>query len=92
MPQHAESAAAPSVSEWAKVKIGRSGEVLVNKKQMSLADFAVECERLKKVGGAVVLFIDTPNGVVSPAQTKAVQKIVDAGVPMNGVRKENELD
>jgi hypothetical protein len=30
--------------------------------------------------------------VFSPAQTKAVSKLIDAGVPMKAVQKESELD
>jgi biopolymer transport protein ExbD len=86
------SAEQPPVTEWSKVKIGSAGDIFVNKKQMSLAEFSTECARLKKVGGAIVLFIDTPNHVASPAQAEAMRKIVDAGVAMKAALKESDLE
>src|SRR5580658_7969309 len=71
-----------AISEWDKVKISDSGDIFVNKKQMSLADFSAECQRLKQAGGAALIYTgDTPH-VLSLAQTEAVQKLIDAGVPM----------
>ncbi len=72
--------------------MGRAGEVFVNKQPMSAADFATECARLKKVGGAIVLFMDAPDHVASPAQAQVLRKIVDAGVGMKAVLKESELE
>jgi len=78
------------VSEWATVKVGISGDVVCNKKQMSLAEFAAECERLKKVGGGVLIFVDTAgHSTTTKAQAEAVQKIVTAGVPMYPVQVSN---
>ena len=74
------------------MKIGASGEISINKKQVSLTEFAAECQRLKKVGGAVVLYVDSQNHPLNPAQTEAFHKLVDAGVPMKAVQKESELD
>ena len=88
----AVAATRPPVTEWSKVKIGRAGEVFVNKQPMSAADFATECARLKKVGGAIVLFMDAPDHVASPAQAQVLRKIVDAGVGMKAVLKESELE
>ena len=88
----AAAATRPSVTEWSKVKIGRAGEVFVNKQPMSAANFATECARLKKVGGAIVLFMDAPNHVASPAQAEVLRKIVDAGVAMKAALKESELE
>jgi hypothetical protein len=49
-----------AVSEWDKVKISDSGEIFVNKKQVSLTEFATECQRLKLAGDAAMLYIDSP--------------------------------
>jgi biopolymer transport protein ExbD len=81
-----------TVSEWDKVKIDNSGEIFVNKKQVTLTEFTTECQRLKNVGGAAVLYIDSQNRPLNPAQTEAFHKLVDAGVPMKAVQKEGELD
>jgi hypothetical protein len=81
-----------AVTEWDKVKISDSGDIFVNKKQMSLADFSAECQRLKQAGGAALIYTgDTPH-VLSLAQTEAVQKLTDAGVPMKLALTESELD
>ena len=82
----------PPVSEWSKVKIGSSGDIYVNKKQMSLVEFSAECARLKAVGGAIVLFVDTPNHVASPAQAEVMHQIVEAGVAMKAALKESDLE
>jgi len=82
----------PPVSEWSKVKIGRAGDIYVNKQQMSPAEFATECARLKKVGGAIVLFVDAPDHVASPAQAEVMRKIVKAGVAMKAAPKESDLE
>ena len=83
---------APLVSEWAKVKIDATGAVFVNKKQMTTDEFRTECARLKKVSGAVVLFVDTANHVASSAQADMIRHIADAGVPMKMALKESELE
>ena len=88
----AVAATRPPVTEWSKVKIGRAGEVFVNKQPMSAANFATECARLKKVGGAIVLFMDAPDHVASPAQAQVLRKIVDAGVGMKLALKESDLE
>jgi RNA polymerase sigma factor (sigma-70 family) len=81
------------VSEWARVKINDSGEIFVNKKLVTLAEFATECERLKQVGGAAKIYVDVPNGrAPNPAQTNALGKLVDAGVPMKAEPKESDLE
>ncbi len=70
------------VSEWAKVKVGVSADVTFNGKQISHAEFAAECERLKKVGGGILIFIDTAgHSEMTKAQADVVHKIA-AGVPM----------
>jgi hypothetical protein len=81
-----------AVSEWDKVKISDSGDIFVNKKQMSLADFSAECQRLKQVGGAVLIYTGDSPHVLSPVQTEVVQKLAVAGVPMKMALKESELD
>jgi biopolymer transport protein ExbD len=81
-----------AVSEWDKVKISDSGDIFVNKKQMSLADFSAECQRLKQAGGGAVLFIDAQHSQLSRAQIEAHQKLVDAGVGMKIVQKESDLE
>ena len=81
-----------TVSEWDKVKISDSGDIFVNKKQMSLADFSAECQRLKQVGGAALIYTGDSPHVFPPAQAAAVQKLVVAGVPMKMALKESELD
>jgi hypothetical protein len=81
-----------AVSEWDKVKISDSGDIFVNKKQMSLADFSAECQRLKRVGGAALIYTGDSPHVLSPAQAEAVQKLTVAGVPMKMALKESELD
>jgi hypothetical protein len=81
-----------AVSEWDKVKISDSGDIFVNKKQMSLADFSAECQRLKQAGGAVLIYTGDMPHLLSPAQTAAVQKLTDAGVQMKMALKESELD
>jgi biopolymer transport protein ExbD len=82
---------APS-SGWDKVKISDSGDIFVNKKQMSLADFSAECQRLKQAGGGAVLFIDAQHSQLNRAQIEAHQKLVDAGVGMKIVQKESDLE
>ena len=86
------AATRPPVTEWRKVKIGSAGDIYVNRQLMSPAEFATECARLKKVGGAIVLFVDTPNHVASPAQAEVMRKIVDAGVAMKAALKESEIE
>lgn len=81
-----------AVAEWAKVKIDATGAVFVNKKKMTPADFEAECGRLKEVGGAMQLYVDAPNQVLSAAQAEAVRQIVEAGVGMKMVMKESDLD
>jgi RNA polymerase sigma factor (sigma-70 family) len=81
-----------AVSEWDKIKISDSGEIFVNKKQVSLTEFAAECQRLKQAGAAAVLFIDAPNRPLNPAQTEAFQKLANAGVGMKLVQKESGLE
>jgi len=83
---------APPVSEWAKVKIDATGAVFVNKKQMASEEFSLDCARLKKSGGAIVLFVDSPNHAASPAQAEMIRKIADAGVPMKLAVDERELE
>ena len=83
---------APAVTEWDKVKLGVSGEIFLNKKPISLAELVTECERLKKAGGGIVLYVDTPNHVANPAQVEAMQKIVDAGVAMKVALEERDLN
>ena len=81
-----------TVSEWDKVKVSNSGEIFVNKKRMTVAEFATECQRLKQAGGAAVVYTGDGEHVLSPAQTEAVHKLVDAGVPMKLAMKESDLD
>jgi biopolymer transport protein ExbD len=81
-----------TVSEWDKVKISSSGEIFVNKRQMSLAEFAAECQRLKQAGGAALIYIGEGDHVLSPAQAEAFHKLADSGVPMKVAMKESELD
>jgi hypothetical protein len=85
-------AQAPSISEWVKVKISGSGEIFVNKKQVSLAEFAAECQRLKKAGGAAVVYTGDGDHALSPVQLEATRKLQEAEVPMKLARKESELD
>ncbi len=91
-PGQSASLPASPVSEWAKVKIDATGAVFVNKQQMASEELSSECARLKKSGGAIVLFVDSPNHVASPAQAEAIRKITDAGVPMKMALKESELE
>lgn len=81
-----------TVSEWDKVKVSSSGEIFVNKKQLSLAEFAAECQRLKKAGGAAIIYTGDGNHVLSPAQGEAIHKLIDMGVPMKAATKESDLD
>jgi hypothetical protein len=81
-----------AVSEWDKVKISDSGDIFVNKKQMSLADFSAECQRLKQAGGAALIYTGDMPHLLSPVQIESVQKLTDAGVPMKMALKESELD
>lgn len=83
---------APTASEWAKVKIDATGAVFVNKKRMTADEFRTECGRLKKGRGAVVLFVESAHQVVGSAQADKIRLIADAGVPMEVVFKESELD
>lgn len=83
---------APTASEWAKVKIDAVGAVFVNKKRTTADEFRTECVRLKKAGGAVVLFLDGAHQVASSAQADKIRLIVEAGVPMKMVLKESELE
>jgi biopolymer transport protein ExbD len=91
-PGQSAGSPAPSVSEWAKVKIDATGAVFVNKKQMTADEFRTECARFKKVSAAVVLFVDATNHVVNSAQAGMIRQIVDAGVPMKAALKESELE
>jgi biopolymer transport protein ExbD len=83
---------APAVSEWAKVKVGATGDVFVNKKKFTMDEFSAECARLKKVGGAIVLFVDSSNHTLNPSQTEVMRKVVNAGIPMKAAQSEAELD
>lgn len=83
---------APTVSEWAKVKIDATGAVFVNKKRMTADEFRTECARLKKVRGAVVLFVESAHQVASSTQADKIRLIADAGVSMEIVLKESELE
>jgi hypothetical protein len=84
---------APPVSEWVNVKIDATGAVFVNKKQMNADEFRTECARLKKAGGAVLLYVGgTANPVPSAPQADAIREIADAGVPMKMALKESDLD
>jgi hypothetical protein len=83
---------APPVSEWAKVKIGPMGDVFVNKKKLTMDEFSAECARLKKAGGAIVLFVDSSNHTANPAQAEVMRKVVDSGIPMKAALSETELD
>ena len=91
-PSRSTSLSAPTVSEWAKVKIDAAGAVFVNKKQMTLDEFKAECFRLKKAGGAIMLFVVGANHVANPAQADVIRLIADAGVPMQMAMAENELE
>jgi len=91
-PGQSAGSPAPTVSEWAKIKIDRTGAVFVNKKQMTADEFKTECARLKKVSGAAVLFVDAANHVASSAQANLIRHITDAGVPMKLALKESELE
>ncbi len=64
----------------------------MNKKQVTLAEFATECQRLKQAGGAAVVYTGDGEHVLSPAQIEVVHKLVDAGVPMKAAMKESDLD
>ena len=81
-----------AASEWDKIKISDSGDIFVNKKQMSLADFSAECQRLNQAGGAALIYTGDMPHLLSPAQSEAVQKLAGAGVPMKMALKESELD
>jgi hypothetical protein len=81
-----------AVSEWDKVKISSSGEIFVNKKQMSLTEFAAKCQRLKQAGGGAMVYTSDGDHVISPAQLEATRKLIEVGVPMKAVQKESELD
>jgi hypothetical protein len=91
-PGQSASLPASSVSEWAKVKIDPTGAVFVNKKQMTADEFRTECARLKKAGGAVLLFVGAANHVASAPQADMIRQIADAGVPMKVALKESDLD
>jgi hypothetical protein len=92
-PQSPQTAFKPiKISEWDKVKISDSGDIFVNKKQMSLAEFSAECQRLKQAGGAALIYTGDMPHLLSPAQTEAIQKLTVAGVPMKIALKESELD
>jgi hypothetical protein len=88
-----ETTAQPNaVLEWDKVMISDSGEIFVNKKQVSLTEFATECQRLKQVGGGAVVYTGEGSHIPSPAQFEAVQKLVASGVPMKAALKKTEVD
>ena len=81
-----------AVSEWDKIKISDSGEILVNKKQVSPAEFATECQRLTQAGGSAIIYTGEGEHIIKPAQLDAVHQLVGAGVPMKVARKESEVD
>ena len=83
---------APTVSEWAKVKIDVTGAVFVNKKRMTADEFRAECARLKKVSGAVMLFVESADQVANLAQADKIHLILDAEVPMKMALNESDLD
>jgi biopolymer transport protein ExbD len=91
-PGQTAGAPAPTVSEWAKVRIDATGAVFVNKKRMTADEFRTECARLKKVRGAVVLFVEAAYQVANSAQADKIRLIADTGVPMKMALKESELD
>ena len=77
---------------WDKVKINDAGEIFVNKKLMSLADFSAECQRLKQAGSGAVIFFDTQYSELGRAAEEAQQKMLDAGFTMKIVQKESDLE
>lgn len=91
-PGQSAGSPAPSVSEWAKVKIDATGAVFVNKKYMTADELKSECARFKRVSAAVVLFVDATNHVANSAQAGMIRQIADAGVPMKMALKESELE
>src|SRR5512137_2671784 len=78
--QRAQSQSSPpasqriAVSEWDNIEITDSGEIFVNKKPVSSADFATECQRLKQVGGGAVIYTGEGDHVIKPAQLDAVHQ------------------
>jgi len=83
-----------AVSEWDKVRISDSGEIFVNQKEVSLSEFAAECQRLKQVGGGAVIYTGDGSRALSPspAQFEAIHKLLDARVPIKTALKASELD
>jgi biopolymer transport protein ExbD len=81
-----------TVSELDKVVVGGSGEIFVNKKQVSLAEFVAECQRLKKAGGGAVVCVVHGNQDTAKIQIEVIIKLMDAGVPFIQDLKESDLD
>ena len=88
-----ETATQPNAaSQWDKVMISDSGEIFVNKKQVSLTEFAAECQRLKQVGGGAVVYTGEGSHIPTPAQFEAVRKLTASGVPTKTALKRSEVD
>jgi biopolymer transport protein ExbD len=73
-------------SEFAKVKVTRTGEILLNKKPISMEELKKEFARLKSANGAVMYYRETAS-----AQAIAVIKaIAEAKLPFQVHEKDFE--
>ncbi|HYE32000.1 MAG TPA: hypothetical protein VEH27_11260 [Methylomirabilota bacterium] len=77
---------------WKKLKIGENGSINLDAKPLALDEFTAECERMKTSNGAVVLFLETATGALTPAQIEVVQKLTQAQIPIQAVKTERELE
>jgi hypothetical protein len=78
-------------STWDKVRISTSGEIFVNKKLVGMADFVVECQRLKKAGGAAMIYTEHGDQDTTKVQIEVIIRLLDEEVPFKQALKESDL-
>jgi hypothetical protein len=82
-----------TVSEWDKVKISESGEVIVNQKPVSMAELATECQRLREVHGGIKVYCGVAEiKDIAAAQAPPLHLLMSARVPLRTVQKESDLE
>ena len=91
-PGHSARSPALPFSGWAKVRIKATGAIFVNKKQVTTEQFMAECDRLKKVGGGILVFLDGFDREDGPPRVDALGYPAAIELPVTFVFKESELE
>jgi biopolymer transport protein ExbD len=77
-------------SEFAKVKVTKTGEIFLNKKPTSMEELKKEFARLKSVNGAVMYHRENPTEEASPQAMAVIQAIAEAKLPVQLSEKDFE--